>query len=177
MIERKEWLLGVHGYRLGGWGVGSDEREQLLGRAVSALPAPPLYINKPHFRLSPHLSSKTKSRGREGRNLPASMEANRRGCFAALLLWLLLAGIEGCDLSRRLAAPCVVGVALLAPVFDDDITSGLPVEAPIFDGGATGGLPVEAGKRVPLDLSFSSTHDDCRTSRRSLFQFCTRSND
>ena len=89
-----------------------------------------------------------------------------------------------------------MGVVLLAPVFDDGITSGLPVEAPIFDGGATGGfpveahildcgvtggLPMEAGKRVhvplPLDLSFSSTHNDRRTSRRSLFQFCTRSND
>lgn len=101
--------------------------------------------------------------------------------------------MEGCDLARRLAAPCAAGVArtecceaLLAPVFDGGITSGLPVEAPVFDGsttgglpveapildcGVTGGLPVEAGsKRVhtplPLDLSFSSTYDACRTSRR-----------
>ena len=39
------------------------------------------------------------------------MKELSRGCFAALLLWLLLAGGEGCDLPRRLAAPCAAGVA------------------------------------------------------------------
>lgn len=81
------------------------------------------------------------------------MEPSRAGCFAAaLLLCLLLARGEGCDLPRRLAAPCAAGVASTIAMEDGGVKVGstIPLEEGVVK--VESAIPVEDG-----DVKVAST--------------------